>query len=483
MKKWTLHHPNPSSRMRYVVDVVWRGWLGVEVEWVEWVEGDSGHDSAHSQSRVVLCWGGETVVSWPCHSIVLDGMQAGSSCHVEWQCEQLHTDRFGPMCLALPCAVDVGTEGRQVDVLGALFYALTCWGEIGCTRDEHGRPLPATLPLALQGHQPQFGEAIMPRGMQHRFPWAECFAMAWWEFWSKSVAQDHSPKTGEPQPGLIWNPTFDVDVAFKHRGRSAWKSTMLQGRDLAFGRWSLCRQRRQVLKGFKRDPYDTFDWIRQFHVAESLTWYVWCARRRRPHDVGLEAKGELLPALVEQLVSHAGACHVHWHPGYCAMSDPAVFDEEAQVAASIGLECSRVRAHYLRSEPKGWAALSMHSVVEDASLGWSRDVGFRAGVSRPFPAYDWIHDKVLSMTIRPLAVMDMGLMECIRMSSGFDKVELPRMMDVVAAVGGHWVSCWHNTTVSEDEAWKGWKSTYVHMAQELRRRVKCTLEHDRDGMA
>lgn len=480
MKKWTLHHPNPSSRMRYVVDVVWREWLGVQIEWVS---GDSRHGSAHSDSRVVLCWGGEAVVSWPRHPIMLDGTQPGPSCRVDWRCERLNTDRFGPVCLALPCAVNVGKEGSQVDVLGALFYALTCWGETGCARDEHGRPSPSSLPLSLQGHEPQFGDAIMRRGTQHRLPWAECFAWAWWDVWSKSVARDSSPKTRHPQPGLMWNPTFDVDVAFKHRGRTAWKVHALQGRDLVCGRWSLWRERRQVLKGIKRDPYDTFDWIRQFHVAESLTWYVLCARRKRPHDVGLSASGLLLPALVEQLSSFEGACKIHWHPGYCAMSDPAVFDEEAQVAASLGLERSKVRAHYLRSEPEGWPALSKRSVVEDASLGWSREVGFRAGVSRPFPAYDWIHDNVLPMTIRPLAVMDMGLMECIRMSPSFDKVEFPRMMDVVASVGGHWVSCWHNTTVSEDEAWAGWKSTYVHMAQELRQRVKCTLVHDRDGMA
>ncbi|MDA0728099.1 MAG: hypothetical protein O3B70_04150 [Bacteroidetes bacterium] len=480
MEKWTLHHPKPSQRMRYVVDVVWREWLGVEIEWVL---GDSEHGSAQLDSRVALCWGGEAVVSWPCHPIMLDGTQPGPSSHVEWSCERLHTDRFGLMCLAMPCAVNDGKEGRQIDVLGALFYALTCWGEIGCARDEHGRPAPSSLPLSLQEHEPQFGDVIMSRGMQHRLPWAECFAVAWWEFWSHSIPRDRSVNARNAPRGLIWNPTFDVDVALKHRGRTWWKSHALQCRDFLSGRWSQCRERRRVLRGIEQDPFDTYGWIRRFHETESLSWYVLCSRRSHPYDVGLDAKGEFLPALVENLASHTEEGRVHWHPGYRAMSDPAVFQEEARMAVQMGLECTRVRAHFLRSEPEGWAALSMRSVVEDASLGWSREVGFRAGVSCPFPAYDWVHDKVLPMTIRPLAVMDMGLMECIRLFPQFAKVELPMMMDVVASIGGHWVSCWHNTTVSDDQAWKGWKSTYVHMAQELRQRVRCTLGHDRDGMA
>ena len=47
--------------------------------------------------------------------------------------------------------------------------------------------------------------------------------------------------------------------------------------------------------------------------------------------------------------------------------------------------------------------------------------------------------------------------------------KLPRVHAVPGWIGlrwcgGHWMSCWHNTSVSEDEPWQGWRATYLHMA-------------------
>jgi hypothetical protein len=105
-------------------------------------------------------------------------------------------------------------------------------------------------------------------------------------------------------------------------------------------------------------------------------------------------------------------------------------------------------------------------IEEDMSLGWARDVGFRSGVSRAFQAYDLGEERALKLRIHPVTVMDVGLKHM--WSAEEARGALTSLMAVVSDVGGHWMSCWHNTSVSEEEPWQGWRATYLHMVDEAR---------------
>jgi hypothetical protein len=100
-------------------------------------------------------------------------------------------------------------------------------------------------------------------------------------------------------------------------------------------------------------------------------------------------------------------------------------------------------------------------VKVDSSLGWAHDVGFRAGTSRDFQAFDLGGNERLPLMLQPLVAMD----EAMRGKLGWSPLEaeqhLVSILDVVASVGGVWRMCWHNTSVSDKGAWAGWKSTYV----------------------
>ena len=89
---------------------------------------------------------------------------------------------------------------------------------------------------------------------------------------------------------FTFQPTIDIDVAFKHLGRSRWKYYALQSRDFLCGRWGLVRERWCVLKGRKKDPFDTSDVLKEWHGDESIWWFVLTANRSRPYDIGLEIR-------------------------------------------------------------------------------------------------------------------------------------------------------------------------------------------------
>lgn len=400
----------------------------------------------------------EVVEQWQVHPLLLDGSRA--TVQVDWV--SWVQDGNSSCSLYLPCATDSSEMGLPMDPMAATFWALTCWSEQqgSAEVDAHGRPTTARLPWTACSGTISFGEDSLSAALQHRWPWIELMWTALLGRWGWKVSE-----------GLTFQPTVDVDVAFKHLGRSRTKSFALQLRDFFLGRWGRVIERRRVLRGEAPDPYDTYAWLKETHSSEPLWWFVLVAHRHPPFDIGLDPKKEVLPQLVESLSWHPSGARVAWHPGYRAMDDEDVKRSERERFSSWnGTDARMIRAHFLRSEPgRDWESWEAMGVREDASLGWARDLGFRAGTSRSFPAYSVKEERALELTIHPIAVMDSALRVGLGWSPERAAREMDHAMTMVSKVGGTWLTCWHNTSVSDDEEWSGWRATYLHMVKSARR--------------
>ena len=443
----TIHLSQPSSRHRYVVDVL-RDWYNLPIDF---------SDAQVHPDRVAAVWQGHEVASWRRHAIGVEG--AGVEAEVAWTKWELGGEK--PCMLWLPCAVEGEGEDLAMDPLAATFWALTCWGERNpdLERDQHNRPVAGDMPWSRHPGMVSYNGTELEAQWQHRWPWLELMWVGLFRSW------------GVPTPqGLRFQPTVDVDVAFKHLGRSRFKHVALQVRDAVLGRWNTVRERSRVVRGQEADPYDTYGFLHEVHRREAVSWFILAADRNRPFDIGLNPKLDVLPSLVESLSNHAGGGDVCWHPGYKAMDDAHVCQHEANRFWSwTSTNRNMVRAHFLRSEPsRDWIRWEAMGVAHDASLGWARDVGFRAGTSRPFQAYDVEGESALALTIHSVAAMDSALKEGLGWRPERAAEEMDRLMSVVSEVGGVWMSCWHNTSVSEGEGWQGWRATYLHMVQSAR---------------
>ena len=394
---------------------------------------------------------------WRIHPLGIDG--AAGDTEVMWTSWE---HRGEVKCrLILPCATGSNEEALSFDPLAATFWGLTCWHEQHdrCGRDVHGRPETAQLPWSAFSGEVVFKEHGLEARHQHRWPWLEVMWTVLFTEWGVDL-----PK------GITFKPTIDVDVAYKHLGRSRLKTAGLYARDLLSGRWSLARERWAVRRGCVSDPYDTYGWLKEVHREENLWWFILAADRTPPYDIGLDPELSVLQHLVEALSWHPGASKVCWHPGYRAMDEVGWRRRErVRFEGWQGASSGLIRSHFLRSHPaRDWVMWEQEGVQEDASLGWSRDVGFRAGVSRPFLAYDVQRDREMALTIHPIAVMDSALRVGLDLEASEAQDQMDRWMAVVAEVGGDWMSCWHNTSVSDSEEWVGWRATYLHMVQTAR---------------
>ena len=422
-------------------------WFGVEVEW-------STAGAEERWTKVLV--EGEERARWNTHALSVSQDSDESIGWVTW----VHNGRLA-FTLAVPCASEPNQEGLPADPVAATFWALTCWDEQHhrLTRDHHGRPTTEQLPWTGLAGSAEFGNHTLPLNVQHRWPWVEIMWHSLLTEWGFELRR-----------GLTFQPSVDVDVAFKHLGRPRWKTWVLQVRDVLLGRLAEAAERLRVIRGHQQDPYDTYGWLKEVHVDEELWWFVLAARRSKPYDIGLDPEGSVLPHLVESLSWHPGGTRVGWHPGYQAMNHKGVREEEGRrFGLWEGSDGKVLRAHFLRSEPgEAWEWWDDCGVETDASLGWSRDVGFRAGVSRPFRAYSLNEERGLGLSIHPVAVMDSAL----RVGQGWSperaRTELESLMKVVSDVGGVWMSCWHNTSVSNRDEWAGWRATFLHMVRTAR---------------
>ena len=434
---WMLRSADaPSPRQEYVMDQVFCRWFKTSWAWDRREDGD----------ETVLELEGVELGRWLDHPLVTSEVRPQDDHQVEWTAWQ-----HGEVTLRVPCAVDAEGNGWPFDPLAATFHALTCWEEQAgrVALDEHGRP--RSFPDAwrsLQGTIQGFGQ-VMSAAKQPRWPWVDVM-------WHAIAGH------GLPAQSLVCDWTFDVDVAFKHKGRSCLKSWLLQLRDFGLGRWAAVQERFKVNRGWMQDPYDTYDWLLEHHRGEQVTFHMLAAMRNRPYDVGLDPTGTALPLLVEALARHPNVV-VRWHPGWRALEDPNMAQaEQARLKPWSGMRCDEVRTHFLRGCPgELWRQWVGMGISVDSSLGWAHDVGFRAGTSRDFMAFDVMDNKVMPLELQPMVAMDEAMRGKLGWSAPQAEQHLTDLLAVVATVGGGWRMCWHNTSVSDTEAWIGWKSTYV----------------------
>jgi hypothetical protein len=254
-----------------------------------------------------------------------------------------------------------------------------------------------------------------------------------------------------------YHPTIDIDIAFAYQGRSRLHNIAAGTRDFLLLRWGGVRERMNVLLNHAQDPYDSYDFFLNLHGDSHLTTkcFVHFADYKRPYDLGV-SKSVLVP-LIDKLSSRAT---VNWHPSYEAISQRGqTFLNEKRTFEDVG-NTSEIRTHFLRGQSSMWTAFQDASIQHDYSMGYADQPGFRAGMSRPFPAYDIEKDTPLELVIHPFAVMDSTLKSYLNLDCEQSLHLVSELSDAVREVGGVMVTVWHNTSVSNHGIWKGWQTLY-----------------------
>ena len=274
--------------------------------------------------------------------------------------------------------------------------------------------------------------------------------------WASSVFLRPTPLTYKV------NPTIDVDSAFAYRHRSVMRTVGSTLKDLSAGSTVLLAERFRVLIFGEPDPYDTYNWLESIHEAFSLrARYFFLLADRGPYDKPVDWRQPGMKALVQRL-TQSSSTGIH----------PSVASHSASNVDRLKMEIRRLervsrtavnhsRQHYLLQRiPETWRRLEEVGIEHDYSLVYADRIGFRAGMSRSFRAFDAVANRPLKLTIHPVAAMDATLNRYMGLSPEQALDTLENLANEVKDVQGELTLLWHNETVSECNEWRGWRSVY-----------------------
>lgn len=288
-----------------------------------------------------------------------------------------------------------------------------------------------------------------------------------WARLIRSKIEERYPDSPLPRPGYHFVQTVDIDAAWRYLHKGTFRTVVGAGRDL-FARHQPdeVARRFNVLLHREKDPFDSFDYILELRKrlpASQLIFFVLLA------DYGQYDKpASYLNPHFRELIQHLGDhAKMGIHPGYNAVDRPQQVDEEIKRLDSIlHRPTVRSRYHFLRLRlPLSYRLLEHAGIRDDYSMGFADVVGFRAGISVPYPFYDLERDHENHLTIHPFCVMDTTLKKYLHMTPEEGLAEYRRIIDRVREVDGTFCCIVHNQNLNDLDGWAGWRETYEQMVE------------------
>lgn len=324
------------------------------------------------------------------------------------------------------CAVIFG-----LDIIASTFFMLTRWEEfVNPVRDEFKR-FPAKSSCALKHN-------FLQRPVVNEYCLLLQQAFLYLGFTGFSPAFRYK---------LI--PTHDVDKLLYFDGvagftkkiagdilkRHSLKQTAF---DLKLYWQIICRQ--------KSDPFDTYDELMSLSEENNLqsqffflTGFI--PKREPSYNLNSGFGQKLLKKIQER--NHL----IGLHGGFSSGRNKELFLNQLNLLEKhTGSKPVLNRQHFLQfNAPQTWQIAEECGIKKDLSLGYSENEGFRTGTCFPYPVYDFINRKKLSIYEQPLIAMDTTLILQKKLSPDDCFNRLSELARTVKRYNGEFILLWHNS--------------------------------------
>ena len=256
--------------------------------------------------------------------------------------------------------------------------------------------------------------------------------------------------------------TVDVDNAYAYKHKGVLRTIGASAKSLMKLDFTVFLERFRVLFDLQKDPYDNYDYLKQFIEKEniSLAMFLLLGNYAK-FDKNLSANNESFISLIKQLSRFST---IGIHPSYDSYNDFNKMDLEiTRLKSILSSKVNHSRNHFLRFKyPETFQHLLSLGISNDYSMGYADVPGFRAGSCTPFYFYDLSEDKKTDLLIIPFAYMDGAFRDYMNYSVEKAKLQITKLINNVKSVEGSFVSVWHNESLSDQQRWKGWREVFEH---------------------
>lgn len=267
------------------------------------------------------------------------------------------------------------------------------------------------------------------------------------------------------------NLTHDVDAPFLYR---SWKGMVRHFRDHR----KLFGALRAKFGSVKNDPYYTFPFLFEQDrlLVDALgpkkvdILYFIKAGGDRPQDKPHynPHRGDVRK-LIDKIKKEQAT--IGLHSSYQAGEEPSLIRKELDSLKQLApITCNR--HHFLACrEPEDMEALAACGITDDYTMGYADIAGFRLGTSFPVRAINPVTQKLSSLVLQPLTIMDCSLNtpQYMNLSEEEALIYCLELFEQVSMVGGDISLLWHNTSFMEQPG-NYLKKLYVLLINELMRK-------------
>lgn len=282
--------------------------------------------------------------------------------------------------------------------------------------------------------------------------WIEDFKRVLNEKFS-TLSTHHSPFT--------FLPTYDIDEAYAYRYKGLIRTAGGLAKSLLGGRWSVVKERMNVLSGKEPDPFDAFAWMDKIHAARNLKpfYFFHVAERNGKYDKNILPSH---PAMRELIKYHAGKYDTGIHPSWQSGDEEKLLQKEIQLLEeTTGKKITSSRQHYIRfSLPHTFRQLIAAGIKDDYSMGYGSINGFRASITNSFYWYDLEKEEKTNLLLHPFCYMDANSFYEQKLTAAAALEAMKQYYDAVKSVNGTFISIWHNSFLGTEKRFAGWREAY-----------------------
>jgi hypothetical protein len=364
----------------------------------------------------------------------------------------------------------LNTGTKKLHIEPVMFEGITAFFPVA-----HAKSLFPFDPFAASFYLVSRYEEYLPliHDIHGRFPASESLALRYGflqkpviNIWAARIAQllqERYPELKFRKRHFNMIPTIDIDAAYAIKNKGFVRMIGGLVRVIYSGDKEGVRKRLRVLTGMEKDPFDSFEF--QLEIQKKYNFrpiYFVLMADYGTYDKSIPIQNKPFQNIVKLLADYAD---VGIHTSYASNDEPELLKVEVQrLSELLNREIQRSRQHFLRLEiPATYHNLLSLDIYNDYTMGYASQPGFRAGICDPFPFYDLDMEIETPLIIHPFMIMDGTLADYLRLSPDEAYEYIRKLIDEVKAVGGTFMSLWHNESLGGQGKWEGWPEIYEKM--------------------
>ncbi|MCP4976680.1 MAG: hypothetical protein GY931_11000 [Maribacter sp.] len=253
--------------------------------------------------------------------------------------------------------------------------------------------------------------------------------------------------------------TSIIDVTTSHCYAHRGFTRSMAGFMLDLGNFRVRRLFKRIAVWFnpKKDPYNNFAFLIDIKKKFDLNCiFFFQFASYSTYDKNVSPNNNNFRFLIKSVADY---CKVSLATSYSSFDDTDLLKKEKKkLTGVINRQVDYSRTRYNRVDmPHTYRNLVEAEFTDDFTMGYTHEIGFRAGTSFPFYLYDINMEVQQPIRVHPFAIHDYALHEDNSMSDILDKVS--SIYQEIKKVNGEMISIFSNELLGTDNK-IDWKETY-----------------------